>query len=110
MSVLELRDILLFGVPIALASASLFALHWYPWNRGVRELERLTAYTIGTSVVVGAPVIAMLTAIALEIEHPLSFWVAHLVVNTTVCGATVKFAYFIDDGLALGLEDDDESK
>lgn len=105
MSVLQLRDVLLFGVPLVLSSTLLGLLHWFPWNGGSVELTRMQAYTTGTLVVVGVPVAAMLVASAVEMEAGQLFWAALLVANTVVSGATVKVAYWIDSGKAIGQEE-----
>jgi hypothetical protein len=96
---------LLFGIPVALSVTSLAALHWYPWNRGTQPLSRLAAYAVGTSVVVGFPVAAMLVAMALHMPQTELFWSSLLIANTAASGATVKLAYWIDGSRAVSLED-----
>jgi hypothetical protein len=103
--VLELQDILLFGAPIVGACLLLGVAHWYPWNRGAKPLRRREAYAIGTSVVVGSPISAMLLAQAMAIPKDEWFWIAHLIVNTAACGITVSVAHWIDEGTAIGLRE-----
>lgn len=105
MNNIEVSDMILFVAPLVTSSLSLAALHWLPWNRGVRPLTRTTAYTVGTLVTVGVPVMAMLTAALLEIPHGELFWAAVLVANALVSGATVNACYLIDSVRALSLED-----
>ncbi len=105
MQILELRSALLFGVSIALSVTTLAAMHWYPWNRGTAPLARTTAYAMGTSIVVGFPVIAILIASALGLQYSQLVWAALLVANTAVSGATVKTAYWIDSAKAITLDE-----
>jgi hypothetical protein len=56
-------------------------------------LDRVTAYTLGTAVVVGFPVTAMMAAAAMQIPQHELFWAALLIVNTAASGATVNLAY-----------------
>lgn len=105
MPVLQLRDVLLFGVPLALSASSLAAMHWYPWRgEGNLRLTRVEAYSMGTLVVVGLPVAAMGLSIAMQIVVSLWFWMALLVANMLVGGATVSVAYWVDEKRPLGLE------
>lgn len=104
---LQLGDLLLFGVPLAFSSAVLAALHWYPWNRGTKPLTRRQAYTIGTLVLMGSPISAMLVSLGLEMRHDEVFWIAHLLATMFVCGSTVNFTYWLDGIRAVSLEDSD---
>lgn len=97
-----LEDALLFGVPLVLSASTLSAMHWYPWNRGVHELDRVSAYVMGTAVVVGYPVIAMFVARGLHMPKDELWWALLLLANTIVSGATVKAAYWIDSARAVG--------
>ncbi len=98
-------DILLFVLPLLFSAITLAALHWFPWYSGTRPLSRVAAYTAGTSVVVGVPVVTMLLAASLGIHRLEWFWAALLVANTAVSGGTVSLAYWIDSRRALTLED-----
>jgi hypothetical protein len=105
MSVMQLRDILLFGVPVTLSVTTLTAMHWYPWHNGTKQLDRITAYTLGTAVVVGFPVVAMLVAAAMHMPQNELFWAALLISNTAASGATVKAAYWVDGNKAVSPEE-----
>jgi len=105
MEAIEVRDILLFGTPLVISSLSLATLHWLPWNRGVRELKRTTAYAMGTLVTVGVPAVTMLVAALLAMPQGEVFWAALLLVNALVSGATVNACYMVDAVRALTLED-----
>lgn len=96
---------LLFVGPLVASATLLAALHWFPWNRGARPLTRIAAYTVGTLVIVGVPVLAMLLAVGLQRPQGELFWVALLVANTGISGLTVKICYYVDAGRALTLED-----
>lgn len=98
-------DALLLILPPVFSAATLAAMHWFPWNGGVEPLDRVKAYTAGTLVVVGVPVITMLIAAFLGLDRGQLFWAALLVVNTLVSGGTVSLAYWIDSKRALTLED-----
>jgi predicted permease len=105
MSPLQPSDILLFVVPIVLAAALLWGMHFYPWNRRAKPLEPISAYTMGTAVVVGMPIAAMLTAVALDMRKDELFWALHLAVSTCTCGITVKVAYLVDDSDPISLDE-----
>ena len=98
-------DLLLFGLPLLFSAVSLFALHWFPWHGGARPLSRTDAYTIGTLIVVGLPVLTMLLGALLGQLRGQVFWAVLLLANMAVSGATVHLAYWIDSRRALTLED-----
>lgn len=98
-------SLMLLGIPIAMSTISLAMLHWYPWNKGTRPLPRIRAYTVGTAVVVGFPVAAMLAAVALHAPQGELFWAALLLLNTLASGATVNIAYWIDGNRAISTEE-----
>ena len=98
-------DALLFGLPLLFSSITLAALHWFPWHNGARPLGRVAAYAAGTAVVVGVPVLTMLTAATLGYHRLEWFWAVLLVANTLVSGGTVRLAYWIDSRRAVTLED-----
>lgn len=97
-------EAVLFATPVALSITTLSAAHWFPWHWGAKPLDRLTAYTVGTSVVVGYPVLAMLLAVATGQHIGTLFWALLLIANTVASGATVQVAYWIDSRKAVGLE------
>lgn len=99
-------DVLIFVLPLVFSAITLAAMHWFPWHSGTRPLGRVAAYTAGTTVVVGVPVLTMLLAAVLGIHRLEWFWAALLVANTAVSGGTVSLAYWIDSRRALTLEDD----
>lgn len=105
MQTIEVRDALLFATPLVVSSLALTAMHFFPWNRGVRPLERTTAYALGTLVTVGVPVLAMLAAALLAMPQGELFWAALLIVNALVSGATVNGCYWLDKSRGLTLED-----
>lgn len=92
-----INNALLFGATHVVSALALTTAHYFPWlpNRG--ELDRVTAYAIGTAVVVGMPVVTMMLAYLTGNHRSELFWVALLLINTLVCGATVRLAYWIDD-------------
>lgn len=92
-----MNDLLIFGMTGVVSGLALLAAHYFPWNRNRAELERTTAYAIGTSVVVGVPVIAMLLTVLMGDSRGELFWALLLVANTAVCGTTVKLAYWVDE-------------
>ena len=96
---------LLFIGPLMASAVSLTALHYFPWNRGVRPLKRTTAYALGTLVTVGVPVVAMLVAALVGVSRGELFWAALLTLNALVSGGTVNACYWIDGTRALTLED-----
>ncbi len=103
---LELADLVVFGVPSVMSAITLAALHWFPWHgSGALALKRTDAYAMGTLVVVGVPVAAMLLTASLGIVYGQVFWAAVLMANVLVSGATVHLAYWIDSRRALTLED-----
>lgn len=102
---LDVSQVLLLGVPVALSVTTLTALHWYPWNKGTKPLGRVASYTLGTAVVVGYPIAAMIAAIILAMPQGESFWVALLSLNTLASGAAVNIAYWIDGNRAVGIEE-----
>lgn len=101
----EFSDLLLFGAPLVVSSLALGLMHWYPYRNGVQSLARTTAYALGTSVTVGVPAMAMLVAHALGMAQGELFWVALVVANTLVSGATVHLAYWIDSHRAISLDE-----
>lgn len=105
MPTLQLQDALLFGVPILLSASTLAWMHFYPWNKGTRPLSRVDAYTMGTAVVVGFPVVAMLIADALQMGKDERFWAVHLIVNAIISGITVKTAYWVDENRPVSTEE-----
>jgi hypothetical protein len=105
MSSIDLRDAFLFGVPVALSASTLAWLHFYPWNKGTKPLDRLAAYTVGTAVVVGFPVAAMFAARALHLPQDELFWALLLITNTVASGATVRGAYWVDGQRAVTPEE-----
>lgn len=102
---LHFNDILTFTISPAVSALSLAAAHWFPWHGGARQLRRTTAYAIGTSVVVGVPVLTMIVTWLLGVMYDQLFWAALLVVNAAVSGATVNIAYWIDGRRAVTVED-----
>jgi hypothetical protein len=102
----EAIDVLLFVLPLLISALSLAAMHWFPWHGGARPLGRIAAYSAGTTVVVGVPVLTMLLAATLGMHRLEWFWATLLVANTAVSGGTVSLAYWIDSRRALTLEDD----
>lgn len=102
---LELADLVVFCAPLAASAITLSALHWFPWHGGARVLSRTTAYAVGTLVVVGVPVAAMLLTYALGLFYGQLFWATLLAANVLVSGATVHLAYWVDSRRALTLED-----
>lgn len=110
---LDVSQTLLLGVPVALSVSTLSALHWYPWNKGTKPLGRVAAYTVGTAVVVGYPIAAMLAAIVLGLPQNELFWAGLLATNTFASGAAVNIAYWIDGNRAVGINEvnstDDEA-
>lgn len=102
---LELADLVVFGAPLGVSAITLAALHWFPWHGGAKPLDRLSAYSAGTLVVVGVPVTAMLLTAALGLMHGQLFWALLMIANMLVSGATVHLAYWIDSRRALTLED-----
>lgn len=105
MPTVELRDILLFGTPLVTSALSLGLMHWLPWNGGAKELERPTAYALGTIVTVGVPAMTMLVAHALGMARTELFWASLLIINALVSGATVNIAYWVDSGRAITLDE-----
>lgn len=102
---IHLHDILLFAFPLCTSALLLAALHWLPWNGGAKELDRITAYTVGTSVVVGVPVLTMVLAAALQLNRNELFWAAMLLTNMLVSGGTVKLCYWIDSTRTVTLDE-----
>lgn len=48
------------GICVVVPAAALLAAHWFPWRKAIkRDLHRLEAYTIGTSMIVGTAAAAM---------------------------------------------------
>lgn len=90
---ISLPDLLLFVAPLGASAITLAAMHWFP---GAQQLERTTAYAVGTLVTVGVPATTMLLAAALGLSRGELFWAALLLVNALVSGATVNAAYWID--------------
>lgn len=107
---IQLSDALLFLLPPAVSGVLLLALHWFPWHNGVRDLDRMTAYAVGTVVTVGVPVTAMLVAAAQSLVYGPLFWAMLLLVNTAACGLAVSFAYWVDGQRALSLDDVAEAR
>lgn len=105
MSQLELADMVVFAAPLGASSLALAAAHWFPWHGRARPLARVDAYAVGTAVVVGVPVAAMLLTAALGRLYGQLFWAALLAANVAVSGAVVHLAYWIDSRNALTLED-----
>lgn len=85
-------------------------MHWFPWNGGAQQLTRLEAYTRGTAVIIGVPIVAMLIAYFSGINRNELFWAVLLIINTLVSGMTVSLAYWIDSKRTLTLEDDHAAK
>lgn len=102
---LQIQDVLLFCAPLAASSLALGLLHWFPWNGGVANLQRTTAYALGAMVTVGFPAATMLLAGALGMHKGEVFWACLLVMNALVSGATVNIAYWIDSKKPITLED-----
>lgn len=98
-------DALLVGIPLLFSATILAAMHWFPWHSGTRPLGRVAAYTAGTLVVVGVPVLTMLIAALFGLHRTEWFWAAFLIANTLVSGGTVSLAYWIDSRRAVTLED-----
>ena len=98
-------DLLMFTAPLAFSALTLAVMHWFPWKSGADVLTRVEAYTAGTLVTVGVPVLAMLTAAALGLHYGELFWACLLAVNALVSGATVKAAYWYDGKRAIGRQD-----
>lgn len=105
MPTIELRDILLFGAPLVASSLSLALMHFLPWNGGAKELERTTAYALGTIVTVGVPAMTMVVANALGLHRNELFWATLLIVNALVSGGTVNIAYWVDSFRAITLDE-----
>lgn len=84
-----------------ISATTLAAMHWFPH----RPRGHVARYALGTSVVVGVPVAAMLVTAALGLAYPSLFWAALLVVNTAIGGATVAGAYWLDSRRAVGHEE-----
>lgn len=101
----QIQDMLLFCAPLAASAVSLGLLHWFPWNGGAANLQRPTAYALGTLVTVGIPAATMLLAAALGMHKGEVFWAVLLVANALVSGATVNVAYWIDSKRPITLED-----
>jgi hypothetical protein len=93
---LKIPDLLVFVTPLFFSSALLAALHWFPWNGGEQQLSRLEAYMVGTSVVVGVPVLTMLLVTTLDRSYPEPFWASLLLANSAVSGVTIGGAYWYD--------------
>ena len=103
-------DALLCLLPLLISALSLAVIHWFPWHGGARPLGRIAAYSAGTAIVVGVPVVTMLVAAYLG-QHRLEwFWIGLLLTNTAVSGGTVSLAYWIDSRRALTLEDEHAAK
>lgn len=98
---LENAELVLFVTPIALSCSTLAATHWFPWHNGTQPLQRTTAYAVGTSVVVGFPVLAMLISAAWQLDIGALFWALLLMANVAASGTTVLAAYWIDGRRAL---------
>ena len=90
------------GCVLAFSVLALGLLHWFPWPT---RLKRVEAYTLGTSVLLGAPVAAMVITHAAGLVYGQLFWAALLVANAAVGGATVLVAYEIDKHRPVNLED-----
>jgi hypothetical protein len=105
MPTLQFQDVLLFGVPITLSASTLFWMHFFPWNKGTRPLGYIARYSMGTTCVVGFPVIAMLVADAMQMPHDERWWASHLIANVAVSGLTVMLAYWIDSNRAVTAEE-----
>lgn len=105
----QISDLLVFVTPLLFSSAALAALHWFPWHGGEQELSRLEAYMVGTSVVVGVPVLTMLLVTTLERSYGEPFWASLLLANTAVSGLTVGGAYWYDSKRPIGRKDVDDA-
>lgn len=102
---MEIEQALLVGIPLVVSSLSLTAMHFFPWNRGAHPLKATSAYALGTLVTVGVPASTMALAAALNAPQDETFWVALLVANTAVSGATVHLCYWVDEGRAVGRDE-----
>ena len=98
---IPLHDLLLFVAPLGASATTLAAMHWFP---GAQQLERTTAYAVGTIATVGIPAATMLLAAALGFARDELFWASLLLVNALVSGATVNLAYWIDSKLPITLD------
>jgi hypothetical protein len=101
----RLADLLMFAAPLFVSALALACMHWFPWKSDADILTRIEAYTAGTLVTVGVPVLAMLAAAALGLRYGELFWACLLTVNAVVSGATVKAAYWYDGKRAIGRQD-----
>lgn len=96
MSQPDIATAVVFCAPLTASALALAAAHWFPWHGGARPLSRTSAYAVGTSIIVGAPVAAMLLATAAGLVFAATFWAALLVANVLVGGAVVNLGYWID--------------
>lgn len=101
----RVADLLMFLAPLLVSALALACMHWFPWKSGADILTRIEAYTAGTLVTVGVPVLAMLLAAALSLHYGELFWASLLTANTAVSGATVKLAYWYDGKRAINQQD-----
>lgn len=101
----RLADLLIFAAPLLVSALTLAWMHWFPWKSDADILTRIEAYTAGTLVTVGVPVLAMLTAAALGLRYGELFWACLLTTNAAVSGLTVKAAYWYDGKRAISHED-----
>lgn len=104
MSQIHPIDLLVFVLPIVITAASLAAAHWFPWNNGTARPDRITAYTVGVTLLLGWPVLTMLIVSGLGAGYREPFWAALLAANSIVGGATVRFAYWVDAQRAVDAE------
>lgn len=94
--------LLLFIVLLVVSALALMTLHFFPGREG---MDRRVAYTLGTLVTVGGPVVAMLLVWLLGQSRSELFWSGLLVTNTIWSGAVVQFCYWIDSRKPLTLDE-----
>jgi len=99
---IPLHNLLLFAAPLGTSALTLAAMHWFP---GAQQVQRPTAYALGTIVTVGVPAAAMLLAAALGLSRGELFWATLLLTNALVSGATVNIAHWIDSKKPLTLDE-----